>query len=263
MQTKLLILALMFSLFMFDHPILHAAAPLDGKKIMTQVYDRPDGNDRTSIITMSLINKNGRKRVREMQSFSKDYGKDRKSVMVFKDPADVRGTAFLSWDYDEVQKEDDKWIYLPAMKKVRRISGASKNELFMGSDYTYDDMGKRSVDKDTHKLIGDDRILGHDCWKIESISKDPGDLYHKRIIWVSKAAFMVVQAEYFDKDGLVKIFKVLDIKKQGGFWTMLRSEMDNVSRHHKTVMETGSVQYDTGVRDDLFTVSTIQRGAIR
>jgi outer membrane lipoprotein-sorting protein len=234
-----------------------------GKKIMTLVHDRADGDDRASIVTMTLINKNGRKRVREMESFSKDYGKDRKSVMVFKEPADVRGTAFLSWDYDDVDRDDDKWLYLPAMKKVRRISGASKNEFFMGSDYTYDDMGKRCVDEDTHKLLGEERAMGHDCWKVESIPVDPEDLYTRKIAWVSKKAQMVVQAEYYDKDGLVKIYRALDMRVQDGFWTLFRSEMDNVSRNHKTVMETGSIRYDTGIRDNLFRVSAIQRGAVR
>lgn len=244
---------------------LHAAGleHPSGKKIMTLVHDRADGDDRTSTVTMTLINKGGRKRVREMESFSRDYGKDRKSVMVFKEPADVRGTAFLSWDYDDVKRDDDKWLYLPAMKKVRRISGASKNEFFMGSDYTYDDMGKRCVDKDRHRLLGEERAMGHDCWKVESIPVDADDLYRKKIVWVSKSALMVVQAEYFDKDGLVKVFKAQDIRKQGGFWTLFRSEMDNVSRNHKTVMETRSLRYDTGVRDGLFTVSAIQRGAVR
>ena len=74
--------------------------------------------------------------------------------MVFEKPADVKGTAFLSWEYDDPKKEDDKWLYMPAMKKVRRISGASKNEYFMGSDFTYDDMGDRNVEEDTQYPAG-------------------------------------------------------------------------------------------------------------
>jgi hypothetical protein len=234
-----------------------------GLEIMTRADDRPDGDDRTQSLTMTLINKSGRKRVREVKSYSKDFGKDKKSVMVFQKPADVSGTAFLSWEYDDPNREDDKWLYMPAMKKVRRISGASKNEYFMGSDFTYDDMGDRNVEEDTHTLLGEETVDGHDCWKVESIPVDPEDMYTRKVIWVCKEADMSIKAEYYDKDGLLKVYKALDFRMKDGFWTLYKSEMDNVSRNHKTVMEIGSVNYNTGIKDNLFRVSTIQRGSIR
>lgn len=241
-----------------------AGAPrMNGREIMTLVDERPDGDDRRSFLTMTLINKQGRQRVRELESFSKDFGKDKKSVMVFQQPADVRGTAFLSWEYDETAREDDKWLYMPAMKKVRRISGASKNEYFMGSDFTYDDLGDRRVDEDTHTLLGEEAAREHDCWKIESIPVDKDALYTRKILWVSKEAHMTVQAEYYDKDGLLKVYRALDFRKQDGFWTLYKSEMENVARHHKTVMAVDAMQYDNGLSDGLFRVSAIQRGSIR
>lgn len=243
---------------------LHAAGQdLTGRQIMTLVDQRPDGEDRTSILTMTLINKRGSQRVRQVESFAKDYGRDRKSMMLFREPSDVRGASFLSWEYDAPQREDDKWLYLPALKKVRRISGASRNEYFMGTDYTYDDLGKRNLDKDRHALLGEAPAMGHDCWKVEAVPVDPADRYTRRILWVSQQAHMVVQAEYYDKDGLVKVFRALDIRKQDGFWTLFRSEMDHLSRQHKTVMTMETVRYDTGLGDDLFQVSALQRGRIR
>jgi hypothetical protein len=260
-MKNLFVFAAILSLLFF--PIGIRAGELSGKEIMTRVDDRPDGDDRKSVLTMTLINKNGRKRVREVESFSKDFGKDKKSVMVFKKPADVKGTAFLSWEYDDPAREDDKWLYMPAMKKVRRISGSSKNEYFMGSDFTYDDMGDRNVEEDTHTLLGEETIDGHACWKIESIPVNPEDMYTRKMIWVCKAADMVIKAEYYDKDGLLKVYRAMDFRRQDGFWTLFRSEMDNVSRSHKTVLAIDSVQYDRGIGDHMFRVSTIQRGVIR
>ena len=150
---------------------------MSGKEIMTIVDERPDGDDRRSVLTMTLINKRGQQRIREVKSFSKDFGKDKKSVMVFEKPADVKGTAFLSWEYDDPAREDDKWLYMPALKKVRRISGSSRNEYFMGSDFTYDDMGDRNVEEDTHTLLGEENVGGHACWKVKSIPVDPKDVY--------------------------------------------------------------------------------------
>ena len=234
-----------------------------GRDVMVMEDERPDGSDRTSVLKMTLINKRGSKRVREVSSYSKDYGKDTKSVMVFDRPADVKGAAFLSWEYDEPEREDDKWLYMPAMKKVRRISGASKNEYFMGSDFTYDDMGDRNVDEDTHKLLGEEEVDGHPCWKVESIPVDSDDMYTRKVIWVSKEAHLALRAEYYDKDGLLKVYRVLDFGKEDGFWTSRHSEMENVVRKHKTVMEFSAMQYDTGLDDGLFRVSAIQRGRVR
>ena len=237
--------------------------PPTGKEIMMRVDDRPDGDDRRSNLTMTLINKRGRKRIREVKSFSKDFGKDKKSVMVFEKPADVKGTAFLSWEYDAPEKEDDKWLYMPAMKKVRRISGASKNEYFMGSDFTYDDMGDRNVEEDTHTLLGEEPVNGRACWKIESVPVDKDDMYSRKVVWILKSAYLAVKAEYYDRDGLIKIFRAVDFREQDGFWTVFRSEMDNVSRDHKTILEVDTIEYDTGIKESLFTVSAIQRGRIR
>jgi hypothetical protein len=235
-----------------------------GKEIMTMVYDRADGDDRTSVLTMTLINKRGSKRIRKVTSYSKDYGRDKKSVMIFNEPADVRGTCFLSWEYDDPDREKDKWLYMPAMRKIRRISGASKNEYFMGTDFTYDDMGKRNVEKDTHTLLGEDTVMDHECWRVRCVPVEEEDtMYTERIVWVSKKAHMTLKAEYYDKDGLLKVYKARKFSQQDGFWTLFESEMDNVSRNHRTIMTTHSMKYDTGVKDSLFRVSTIQRGRLR
>ncbi len=249
-------------IFFLFPSFIHAGETPSGKEIMTLVDERPDGDDRHSKMKMTLVNKRGRKRVRELESFSKDYGKDRKSVMVFEAPADVRGTSFLSWDYDDPQKEDDKWLYMPAMRKVRRISGASRNEYFMGSDFTYDDMGDRNVDEDTHTLLGEEVVDGHRCWKVESVPVDPEDMYTRKIFWVDQQSHLVIKGEYYDKDGLLKNYRVLAFDQQDGIWVVLSSEMDNISRNHKTLMETSSIRYNTGIKDQLFKVSTIQRGRI-
>jgi hypothetical protein len=183
--------------------------------------------------------------------------------MVFDSPADIRGTAFLTWEHDDPAKEDDKWLYMPALKKVRRISGSSKKEYFMGSDFTYDDMGDRNVDEDIHTLRGEESVNGHDCWKIESVPVDPEDAYTHKHVYVDKAVHIVVKAEYFDKDGLLKVYQAFDVQQKDGFWTVVRSEMDNQARNHKTILELGDIQYNKGIKDHIFKVSAIQRGRIR
>ena len=152
---------------------------------------------------------------------------------------------------------------MPALRKVRRISGKSRNEYFMGTDFTYDDMGDRNVDEDKHRLLRDEKTGDFDCWVIESIPKDKDDMYTKKILWVRKDALVVIKAEYYDKMGLIKILTVIDVRQQDGFWTIFHMEMDNTSEKHKTVMKMQDIKYNVGLKDNLFRVSTLQRGNIR
>ncbi len=233
-----------------------------GREIAQQVKDRPDGETRQSEMTMTLINKRGKKRERKIISYSIDIGKDKKSLMFFQYPGDVKGTGFLNWDYDKIGKDDDKWLYLPAMKKTRRISGSSaKKDYFMGSDFTYDDMGSRNVDEDVHKLLGEETINGHKCWKLESTSKDKRDIYSKKIAWIRKDCLIAEKVEYYDRMGKLHRKLVLsDITKTDGFWIAQRLEMTNVQTNHKTILEIKNPRYNLKMDEGKFTVNTLEKG---
>jgi len=233
-----------------------------GRDIMQKVDERPDGDTRKSLMTMELINKRGSKRMRCMLSYSKDYGNDKKTIMFFQEPADVKGTGFLTWDYNEEEKDDDRWLYLPAMKKNRRISGTSaKKEYFMGSDFTYDDMGNRDVDSDNHKLLREEKVNGVDCWLIESTPKKSDDQYSKKIGWIRKDNFIAIKVEYYDKQGtLLKVLEVNGVKEIDGFWTATNMTMNNLQREHKTIISIESIEYNMPLDDNLFTVNSLEKG---
>lgn len=239
------------------------ALAVTGREVMVRVDERDDGNDRKSVVEMTLVNHRGKKRVRKMLSYSKDYGKDAKKLMYFQKPMDVKGTSFLSWEYDNPGTDDDKWLYMPALRKVRRISGKSTKDYFMGSDFTYDDMGDRNVDEDTHTLAGEAVVQGTDCWVVESVPMDDDEYYDKKIVWVRKDADVVIKAEYYDSQGLIKTFLVHDLKKQDNIWTVFEMEMNNPREDHTTIMKIRNVEYNIGVEDGFFKVATISRGVIR
>ncbi|MCK4716795.1 MAG: outer membrane lipoprotein-sorting protein, partial [Candidatus Marinimicrobia bacterium] len=133
-------------------PVLSFAGDkISGQQIVENVYNRQTSNDQQTDLTMSLINSRGDERVRTIRQFTKDFGAMEKKIMFFKTPADVRNTSFMNWSYDDENKDDDQWIYLPALKKIKRISSDSKSDYFMGSDFTYDDLGDRHPSQDTHK----------------------------------------------------------------------------------------------------------------
>jgi hypothetical protein len=242
-----------------------SAQTLTGRDIIQKVKDRPDGDTRSSEMTMKLINKRGSLRERKVVSYSIDVGKDmkdRKTLMFFQYPGDVKGTGFLTWDYDEIGKDDDKWLYLPAMKKTRRISGSSaKKDYFMGTDFTYDDMGSRNVDEDKHKLLNEETVDGYKCWVVESISKDSRDIYSKKISWIRQDCLISLKVEYYDKLGkLHRKLIMSDIEKVDGFWIAKNLHMTNVQTNHQTILSIENPKYTINVDENLFTVAKLEKG---
>lgn len=238
-----------------------------GRDIALKVKDRPDGDTRKSELVMKLINKRGSVRERRIISYSMDVGKDkkdRKSLMFFEYPADVKGTGFLTWDYDSPEKDDDKWLYLPAMKKTRRISGASaKQDYFMGSDFTYDDMGSRNVDEDEHKLLGEEAIEGNKCWKLESSPKDNRDIYSQRISWIRQDCLIPVKVEYYDKTGaLHRSLELSEITKVQGYWLAKKMHMTNVQTGHQTLLEINNPEYDFPIAEADLNINTLEKGRL-
>jgi outer membrane lipoprotein-sorting protein len=257
-QLKLIMLAVMF---LSITATVNAQEKITGQKIIENVYYRDSGEDITSDLTMTLINSRGDTRVREIKQFGKDYGKEEKSIMFFISPADVRNTSFMNWSYDAEGKDDDQWIYLPALKKVKRISSDSKSDYFMGSDFTYDDLGDRHPSEDTHKLIREENLDGEDCYVVESISKEEDYMYSKTLTWVIKDKWIGLKKEFYDEDGdHLKTLSVGKFEKIDGYWTILNSNMHNIQKDHKTVMELSGVKINTGIEDGKFTERIMKRG---
>ena len=233
---------------------------LSGKQIIEKVYNRPAGDDQTSDLTMTLINKSGAQRIRIIKQFTMDLGDVEKSIMFFLSPADVKNTSFMSWSYDSDQS-DDQWIYLPALKKTKRISSDSKSDYFMGSDFTYDDLGDRKLEDDTHQLIREETLDGKECYVVESLSKDEDYMYSKTLVWVNKANFIGVQKEFYDEDeDLLKILAIKESEEISGIWVITHSEMKNVQKNHKTTMVLNNVQINSGMSASKFTERMMMRG---
>ncbi len=237
----------------------------DARQIMERVDAAPDGDTRRSVLTMTLTNKSGKTRKRTILSYSKDYPGETKTLMFFKHPADVQGTGFLSYEFDDADREDDRWIYLPALRKVRRISGSSQNDYFMGSDFTYYDLGEGHLDDYTYRLLGEQGCPGGRCWKIESTPVDPRDAgYSKVVSLIRQDALTTVSADFFDLDGrLLKRMAVKDLRLHQGLWTPFSIYMENVQSRHTTLLEMSEVTYDGEVKDSLFKVSSLERGRIQ
>jgi outer membrane lipoprotein-sorting protein len=253
MLTAIVMLAVPFTLFAQDD--------LTALKIVEQVYNRATGDDMEGNLTMTLTNSRGEDRVRKIKQLTKDSGKSEKKIMFFQYPTDVRNTSFMTWSYDEAGKDDDQWIYLPALKKVKRISSDSKSDYFMGSDFTYDDLGDRHPTEDVHKLLGEETVEGNDCYKVESTPKDEEYMYSRTITWVTKDKWIALKKEFYDEDDdLLKTLEVKKFENINGFWIILGSRMHNLQKEHTTQMELENVKINSNIADRMFTVRMMQRG---
>jgi len=259
MKTKTFISALLLALLII--PILEAQESLTGQQIIEKVYYRKTGTDQTADLTMTLINSRGDQRVRKLRQYSKIFTNMEKKVMFFRSPADVRNTSFMNWSYDKKGRNDDQWIYLPALKRIKRISSDSKADYFMGSDFTYDDLGDRHPTADTHKLLREETLNGEACYVVESIPTEEDYMYSKTITWVIKDKWIGLKKEFYDEDeDLLKTLEVGKHDKIKGFWTILQSTMKNQQKNHTTKMELSNVKIDTGIKDSQFTDRMMKRG---
>jgi len=245
-----------------------SADPDDGYQIMLKNYNLTEGEDSESRINMVLINKTGKKRIRKILFWTLERGDEDKSLMYFLEPPSDKGTAFLTWEHKK--KDDDQWLYLPVLKRVKRISAASKHKSFMGTDFSYNDLAPPHPDEFIHKLIRNEVIDGHDCFLVESIHKSYiGDAlyqkkkkyqYSKQLLWIRKNNYILAKAKMFDKKGRdFKEFYATDIKKIKGIWTAMVIEMKNLQNGHRTVLTTQNIKYNTGLSDRFFSSRELEK----
>jgi hypothetical protein len=246
----------------------HAADDPKAREVMTRVDDRDDGDDQTSNLQMVLIDKRGKQRIRELRSFTKDVGEDTHSMLFFLSPADVEDTGFLTYDYDEADRDDDQWLYLPALKKTKRIASSDKSGSFMGSDFSYADMTDRPLENYEFKLLQEGDVDGHPVWVIESTPIDKDEIdetgYTKSIQFVRKDNDVVVRSKIWVKKGKRnKYMEVQELEQIDGIWvpTLVTMTTKNGKQTlHKTVLRTSNVKFNQELDLDDFSIRGLETG---
>lgn len=242
------------------------AQNLSAKVIMEKNDEQANAKDEQMQLTMTLINSKGKQLVRKIEQINKtDNNKNRSSLIKFLAPADVKGTGFLSIEY--TGKEEDQWLYLPALKKTRRISSSDETDNFMGSDFTFEDLGGEDLQDFDYKLLGSSIIDGADCYHIEATpnndkkKKESG--YQKREIFVRKDNYVSVSIKFYNKEGILeKNYKASEVKQVPGTdkWRAYRMELENLKTKHKTILGLQNVLINKGVQAELFTQRNLERG---
>ncbi len=245
------------------------ADSITAEEIATRNFAVGKVADAISEATFHLIAPNGQERVRKTTGRSKlkPGTLDNRSLVKFLSPADVRGTVTLTVENSGPGMDDDIWVYLPALKKVRRLVSSNKKDSFVGTDLSYGDVIGYRVDQWSHRILREEKIDGVDCWVTESlpktdqVRKDSG--YSKRVGWVRKDNFAAMQAENYDLAGnLLKVIILRDhrnVDPKNGKWVAMRIEAKNVQENRRTVIEFDRYDANQGVSDDAFTARAIER----
>jgi hypothetical protein len=235
----------------------------DAREISKKASDAINLDAMEMVSTLKIISANGEVRIRTMSTATKKFGNVSKMMMKFIDPADVKGTTLLVFDYEN--KDDDMWIYMPALRKTRRIVSSEKGKNFMGSEFTNADMSKPNIDEFNYKLIGNEIIDSKPCWIIESTCKtdEQEDQYgfSKRVTYIDKANYLAYKIEYYDFSGqLLRVETIKDYKKQanGGYFAF-SMEMKNVQNKRSSIMIIDKFQLGSTLSEAQFTPAMLEK----
>ena len=205
-----------------------------------------------STMQMVMINAAGQKTIRDMKGATLEKEGGDKSLMEFLSPADVKGTKLLT--YQHIDKDDDQWLYLPALKRIKRISSRNKTGSFMGSEFSYEDISSQEVEKYTYPGETVEVPCGDKtCYKGVRIPKDRLSGYTRQITWVDKDTFLVQKVEYYDRKGsLLKTAVFSDYKKIDGIWRVGKIDMKNHQNDKETVLIWVDDKVKAGLTDKHF-----------
>lgn len=245
-----------------------AAQTLTGRQIMELVDARDDGDNIIMDTEMILIDKNDYQRQRKIKAFVKDRGRDTLRMQFFLEPAEVKDTGFLTYDYYSGEADDDQWLYLPELHKTKRIATSDKSSSFMGSDFSYADMTRPVLDEWSYKLLKEDAVDGNKVWLVEAVpvSKTVEDRYGytKSVVFVRQDIHMVIRAVHWVKEGdKLKYMEIKGLDKIDGVWFATETHMKTTRSKmtlHKTILRFSNIRPNQKLVEDFFSVRQLEKG---
>ncbi|WP_461637130.1 outer membrane lipoprotein-sorting protein [Labilibaculum euxinus] len=243
------------------------AQNLTAKQVQEKSIEATRVKGSEALSTLIIISKKGQERVRKMSMVTKlyDNGETEKKLAKFTEPADVNGTGFLSFDYNA--KPDDKWIYMPALRKTRRIISSENAKSFMGSEFSYADMSQPTVEDYNYKLLTDETVSGEACYTIEIIPKDDDianeNGFSKKVSYISKKDFVLRKAFYYnlsgEKEKELTVKSIIEVDKANHKYKMKEMKMVNLLNGRQSISKIDQIQYSPNVSDEYFTTRFLEK----
>ena len=242
--------------------------PPTADEIIQKMNNRPEGVAVQRDMVITMTDRRGNTREEHTRAFRRYFGTAKKTVIFYTQPGTVAGTAFLTWDYAEQERDDDQWLYLPALRKVRRISASDRGDYFLGTDFTYEEIKKESkIAAEDYKflLIGEEEVDGHHAWKVEAtpidseVSKALG--YGKVLLRIDSTLWIPRLTEYWDVNGnFLKTVRARAIENIDGIWAITDIEANNRKTGHSTRIQFVNTDYEASVPPRLFEQNALKRG---
>jgi hypothetical protein len=213
--------------------------------------------------TLKIYDAKGNERVRQVTTVTKKFGETGKTIIRFISPADVKGTAILIYDHENA--DDDMWIYMPALRKTRRIISTEKGKNFMGSEFTNADMSKPTMDDFQYSILGSDNYEGKNCWKIEAICKNQEiareNGFSRKISYIEKGTYLCHKVEFYDLQGkLQRLQYIRQYKKQpSGKYFAYEMEMQNEQNGRKSILVVNKFRAGSSLPESAFTAAMLQK----
>jgi outer membrane lipoprotein-sorting protein len=209
---------------------------------------------------MVLKNRNGDESVRDVRVRTLEVeGDGDKGLSIFDKPADVKGTAFLSFSH--AKQPDDQWLYLPALKRVKRISSRNKSGPFMGSEFAYEDISSQEVDKYTYKYLRDEAVDGRDSFVVERFPTYENSGYTRQIAWIDAERYVPLKVEFYDrKNSLLKTLVSSGYQQYAGkYWRADVMQMDNHQNGKSTTLNWSNWEFGVGLDEGDFDQNALKR----
>ena len=239
-----------------------------GDEIVAQLNARNDGQQVTRNLKMELIDRRGKSRVRDTIAYRRYYGEEKRTVLFYVAPGNVKGTGFLTYDYPDPESDDDQWLYLPALRKVRRISASDRGDYFLGTDFTYEDIKKETriaAEDYVFSTLGTAEVDSHMTYLLEGVPVDretAKELGYGRVLWhVDPEIWISRKTEMWDvNDNPLKTVTNENIENIQGIWTSLKLTAVNHKTGHSTIFTFAEVDYSAEVDDNMFEQRALRRG---
>lgn len=236
-----------------------------GLEVMQEQKKRHESQSEYSRSLMTLTDKKGRSKERVMHNWSvKESDGLSKTLLKFSSPTDIMNVGLLTWE-QAGDKDDDQWLSLPATKQVKRITGGSKKNLFMGTDLAFEDMRAEELDAHTYEIIKEENYDGQACWVIESLpstekeKKESG--YSKRVMWVRKDIYLTVKTDFYGRSGKLEKQGVYSnpVQVKGPLWRSRQTKMHRIPSGSTTTTQLTKIKVDEGVESALLTQQGLKR----
>jgi hypothetical protein len=234
----------------------------DAASIVTAARNRITMETVSTRSRMVITARDGTTSERAIDQYAKDDARgNARTVIVFRLPANIAGTRFLT--IDNTAGGSDRWIFLPALNKVRRIAASESGGSFMGTDFSYDDISAtdRDVSLDTHTLLREEALNGIACYVIQSVPRDTGYPYSKTISWIGKQNNLIYKSELYDRRGTqVKLLEMLDYRETQGRLTPMQMKISTLAAGTSTTIFMDIIKYDDPIPETVFTTRFLETG---